>query len=106
LALPPSAGSAFSKKHELPVPGESTQQTGIPGDARRPRGDTIHHELPQSGARWSGCGTRTKPGSYVIEQEFHCEAGGAAYDIDGDGDLDIPPATTRRVTNSGGGRIP
>src|SRR5690349_14162262 len=78
-----------SKKHELPTPGESTQQTGILVTRVNPRGDTdfimcfrkvapalvwMRHE----GKTWK---------RYVVEKEFlTVEAGGAAYDIDGDGD--------------------
>ena len=43
---------------------------------------------------------------YIIEKEFlPIEAGGASYDIDGDGDNDIGLETTGKATNSGGGKI-
>ena len=81
-----------SKKGQLPVPGESTQQTGILVTRVDPRGETdfiisfrkvapalvwMRHE----GKVWK---------RYVIEKEFlTVEAGGAAYDIDGDGRVDL-----------------
>jgi hypothetical protein len=44
---------------------------------------------------------------YVIEKDFlRLEAGGAAYDIDGDGDLDVVFGEDIRGKNSTGGKIP
>ncbi len=81
-----------SKRGELPVPGESHEQTGALIAKVDPRGSTdfilsFRKVAPallwyrRQGNRWD---------RYVIEKEFlTLEAGGAAYDIDGDGDLDI-----------------
>ena len=81
-----------SKKHELPVPGESTQQTGILVTRVDPRGDTdfiMSFRKVAPALVWMRHEDKAWK-RYVIEQEFlTVEAGGAAYDIDGDGDLDI-----------------
>ena len=81
-----------SKTGALPVPGESHQQTGALIAKVDPKGGTdfilsFRQVAPalvwyrRQGAAWS---------RYAIENEFlPVEAGGAAYDIDGDGDLDI-----------------
>ena len=81
-----------SKNGELPVPGESTQQTGslvadLNGDGvndfimsfRKVAPALVWYRRAAKG--WD---------RYVIEKEFlTVEAGGADYDIDGDGDLDL-----------------
>jgi hypothetical protein len=81
-----------SKRGDLPAPGPSTQQTGALAVKVDPAGSTdfvlaFRRVAPalvwyrRTGGGWS---------RYVIEKEFlSVEAGGAAYDIDGDGDLDI-----------------
>lgn len=81
-----------SRTGALPVPGESHQQTGALVAKIDPKGGTdfilsFRQVAPalvwyrRQGAAWS---------RYVIEEEFlTVEAGGAAYDIDGDGDTDI-----------------
>jgi hypothetical protein len=81
-----------SKKGELPVPGESTQQTGALVADLDKDGTTdfvlSFRQKPPALAwyRYKGKGwDRT-----VIDQDFlTVEAGGTAFDIDGDGDLDI-----------------
>jgi sugar phosphate isomerase/epimerase len=81
-----------SSKGELPVPGESKQQTGnliadfdqdgvkdFVVSFRQKAPALVWYRRQQNG--WS---------RYVIEPEFlTVEAGGAAFDIDSDGDLDI-----------------
>lgn len=81
-----------SKTGALPVPGESTQQTGsLVADLDRD-GVTdfvISFRVVAPALVWY---RRTRKGwdRYVIEKDFlTVEAGGASYDIDGDGDLDI-----------------
>ncbi|HWC00198.1 MAG TPA: VCBS repeat-containing protein [Bryobacteraceae bacterium] len=82
-----------SRKGELPVPGESHEQTGALVAKIDPRGRATDFVLSfrqkapalvwyrRQGKGWS---------RYVIEKEFlTVEAGGTAYDIDGDGDLDV-----------------
>lgn len=81
-----------SKKGDLPVPGESTQQTGaLVADLDKNGANdfvlSFRKVAPalvwyrRTGQGWDRC---------VIEKEFlTIEAGGAAYDIDGDGDLDL-----------------
>jgi hypothetical protein len=81
-----------SRTGELPPPGESKQQTGALVAKIDPKGGTdfiisFRKVAPalvwyrRQGDGWS---------RYVIEKEFlPVEAGGAAYDIDGDGDLDL-----------------
>ncbi|MGH9837457.1 MAG: FG-GAP repeat domain-containing protein [Blastocatellia bacterium] len=81
-----------SKAGDLPVPGESTQQTGslvadLDGDGVKDFVLSFRQVAPA--LVWY---RRTEKGwdRYVIEKEFlTVEAGGAAYDIDGDGDPDI-----------------
>src|SRR5437762_12452720 len=81
-----------SKKGDLPVPGESTQQTGnlvadLDNDGLSDFGISFRAKAPALG--WY---RRHNNGwdRIVIEPQFlTVEAGGAAYDIDGDGDLDI-----------------
>jgi hypothetical protein len=81
-----------SKRGELPEPGGSTQQTGLLVanlDKTKAAGFVISYRVEGPALVWyrrSGNGwTR-----YVIENEFlPLEAGGATYDIDGDGDLDV-----------------
>jgi hypothetical protein len=81
-----------SERGELPVPGESTQQTG-----------NLIADLDGDGINDFVLSFRAKPPALVwyrrahdgwkrevIEPDFlTVEAGGAVYDIDGDGDLDI-----------------
>jgi hypothetical protein len=81
-----------SKTGDLPVPGESTQQTGnLVADLDR---DGINDFVLSFRAKapalvWYHRGAKGWD-RYVIEPQFlTVEAGGAAYDIDGDGDLDI-----------------
>ncbi len=81
-----------SRTGDLPVPGESHQQTGSLIAKLDPRGSTdfllsFRQMAPalvwyrRQGNGWS---------RYIVEKEFlTIEAGGAAYDIDGDGDLDV-----------------
>jgi hypothetical protein len=81
-----------SRTGDLPTPGPATQQTGALIVKVDPKGGTdfvlsFRRVAPalvwyrRSGATWT---------RYVIEKELlQVEAGGAAYDIDGDGDLDI-----------------
>ena len=81
-----------SKTGDLPVPGESTQQTAaVVGDFAK---DGINGFI--LGFRQKGPALvwyrKTAAGwdRYVIEKEFlTIEAGGAVCDIDGDGNLDI-----------------
>ena len=83
----------LSSKHgDLPAPGESTQQTGA-----------LVADLDKDGINDFVLSFRQKPPAlvwyrrtvkgwdrYVIEKDFlTVEAGGALYDLDGDGDLDI-----------------
>ena len=82
-----------SKNGELPVPGTSTQQTGLLAaklDKASPATDfVISFRVVAPALVWY---RHTSQGwdRYVIEREFlRIEAGGAAYDIDGDGDTDI-----------------
>ena len=81
-----------SKKGDLPIPGESKQQTG-----------NLIADLDKDGLNDFVISFRQKAPAlvwyrrnakgwdrYVIEPQFlTVEAGGAVYDIDGDGDLDI-----------------
>ena len=81
-----------SKNGDLPVPGESTQQTGnlvadLDKDGTNDFVLSFRKIAPalvwyrRTGRNWS---------RYVLEPELlTVEAGGAVYDIDGDGDLDI-----------------
>jgi hypothetical protein len=82
-----------SRTGELPVPGESHQQTGALVARIDPRAGTDFVLSFREAApalvwyRHSAGGGWTR---YVIEDALlPIEAGGAAYDIDGDGDLDI-----------------
>ena len=81
-----------SRNGDLPVPGESTQQTGnLVADLDRDgvKDFVISFRAKAPALVWY---RRTAKGwdRYVLEPEFlTVEAGGAAYDIDGDGDLDI-----------------
>jgi hypothetical protein len=81
-----------SKDGKLPIPGESTQQTGnIVADLDKDRTNDFVLSFRQKAPalvwyRWTEAGWDR----YVIEPQFlTVEAGGATYDIDGDGDLDI-----------------
>lgn len=81
-----------SRKGELPVPGPSTEQTGALPVRIDPKGATdfvISCRKTAPALTWF---RHTAQGwsRYVLEAEFlPVEAGGAAYDIDGDGDLDL-----------------
>jgi sugar phosphate isomerase/epimerase len=91
-----AAGTRFvalsSTRGELPKPGDSTQQTAALAVKVDPKAGTdfvlgFRKVAPalvwyrRSGDGWT---------RYVIEKEFLAiEAGGAAYDIDGDGDNDV-----------------
>jgi hypothetical protein len=81
-----------STRGELPNPGGSHQQTGLLVanlDGQKAAGFVISYRVQGPALVWM---RRTASGwdRYVIEKEFlTVEAGGAAYDIDGDGDLDI-----------------
>src|SRR4051812_34078130 len=81
-----------SKNGDLPIPGESTQQTGnliadLDKDGVNDFVLSFRQKAPalvwyrRTSKGWDRC---------VIESQFlTVEAGGAACDIDGDGDLDI-----------------
>jgi sugar phosphate isomerase/epimerase len=81
-----------STKGELPVPAGSHQQTGVLAadlDGNGSQDFVISFRVKAPALAWF---RRTGDGwmQYVIEKEFlTVEAGGAAHDIDGDGDLDI-----------------
>jgi sugar phosphate isomerase/epimerase len=82
-----------SKNGALPVPGTSPQQTGLLVarlDKDSPATDfVLSFRVVAPALVWY---RHTAKGwdRYVIEKEFlRIEAGGAAYDIDGDGDTDI-----------------
>ena len=83
---------ATSKNGDLPVPGESTQQTGnliVDLDKDGVKDFVISFRVKGPALVWY---RRTAKGwdRYVIEPQFlTVEAGGAACDIDGDGDSDI-----------------
>jgi|GEM_PF-5035254 hypothetical protein len=98
-----------SAKGQVPNPGGSNQQTGAlvgkfdngPAD-----GVIISYRVHAPALVWM---RRTANGwqRYVIEKDFlRLEAGGAAYDIDGDGDLDVVFGEDIRGKNSTGGKIP
>src|SRR5262245_52732670 len=77
-----------SKNGDLPVPGTSAQQTGALAVRVEPAGFTdfilSFRKVPPALVWYRrGANGWTR---YVIEKEFlSVEAGGAAYDIDGDG---------------------
>ena len=81
-----------SKNGDLPVPGSTTQQTGsLVADLDRDgiNDFVLSFRKVAPALVWY---RHTAKGwdRYVIEKDFlPVEAGGAAYDIDGDGDLDI-----------------
>jgi sugar phosphate isomerase/epimerase len=81
-----------SRNGDLPVPGESTQQTGaVVGDLDRDGINDFVLSFRQKAPAllWY---RRTKTGwdRYVIEDQFlTVEAGGVVYDIDGDGYPDV-----------------
>src|SRR5439155_2254054 len=81
-----------SKNGDLPAPGESTQQTGnLVADLDKDgvMDFVVSFRSKAPALLWY---RRTTKGwdRYVIEPQFlTVEAGGAAHDIDGDGDLDI-----------------
>jgi hypothetical protein len=82
-----------SSTGDLPVPGTSTQQTGVTVgrfDRDSPATDfVLSFRVVGPALVWY---RHTPKGwdRYVIEKDFlTLEAGGAVYDIDGDGDLDI-----------------
>jgi sugar phosphate isomerase/epimerase len=81
-----------SARGELPDPGGSHQQTGLliaNLDKGKAAGIIIAHRVKGPALVWI---RRTETGweRYAVEPEFlTLEAGGAAYDIDSDGDLDI-----------------
>ena len=81
-----------SRRGELPVPGPSTQQTGSLAVKVDPRGATdfvLSFRKVAPALVWYRHQARGWT-RYVIEKDLlEVEAGGAAYDIDGDGDLDI-----------------
>lgn len=81
-----------SAKGDLPVPGKSNQQTGLLAanlDKSAATDFVLSFRVTGPALVWyrhAGDGWQR----YVIEKDFlTVEAGGAAYDIDGDGDLDI-----------------
>ena len=100
LSLPGSVSEAAeiqwqhvsSRKGDLAVPGESTQQTGnliADLDKDGVKDFVISFRVKGPALVWY---RRTAQGwdRYVIEPKFlTVEAGGAACDIDGDGDTDI-----------------
>lgn len=81
-----------SRKGDLPIPGESTQQTGslVADFDRNGRVDFVlafRQKAPALVWYRRSAETWTR---YVIEKDLlTIEAGGAVYDIDSDGDLDI-----------------
>lgn len=81
-----------SRLGEIPVPGPSTEQTGALAVRIDPNAGTdfvISCRKTAPALTWF---RHTPQGwtRYVLESEFlPVEAGGAAYDIDGDGDLDL-----------------
>ena len=81
-----------SSKGELPDPGGSNQQTGVlVANLDKAPGDdfVISHRVKAPALVWF---RHTAQGwnRSVIDPDFlTVEAGGAAFDIDGDGDLDI-----------------
>ena len=99
LFLPPVMSSAelrwqhlSSKTGDLPVPGESTQQTGaIVADLDKDGVNDFVLSFRQKGPALVWYRHVTNGWSrYVLDNDFlTVEAGGAVYDIDGDGDLDI-----------------
>ena len=82
-----------SKNGELPVPGTSTQQTGLlvaKIDRNSAATDFVVSCRQVAPALIWYRHTAKGWDRYVIEKDFlKIEAGGAAFDIDGDGDLDI-----------------
>lgn len=98
FALAPAAPPALewlhlsSKSGALPAPGTSTEQTGLLPlrvDPKGPAGFIVSFRKVAPALVWYRR-TGTTWTRYVIEKDFlPLEAGGAAYDIDGDGDLDI-----------------
>ncbi len=81
-----------SKNGDLPVPGESTQQTGaLIADLDKDGTNDFVLSFREKGPALVWYRRRaTGWDRYVIEPEYlTVEAGGAVYDIDGDGDLDI-----------------
>jgi sugar phosphate isomerase/epimerase len=81
-----------SKNGELPAPGQSHEQTGaVVGDFDNDGvNDFILSFRQQPPALVWYRRTATGWDRYVIEKEYlTIEAGGAVYDIDGDGDLDV-----------------
>jgi len=91
-AAEPKWSHLSSKNGELPTPGESTQQTGaLVADLDRDGVNDFVLSFRQVAPAlvWY---RRTNNGweRYVIEKDFlTVEAGGAVYDIDGDGDADL-----------------
>jgi hypothetical protein len=81
-----------SRKGDLPAPGPSTQQTGALVVRVDPKGGTdfvLSFRKVAPAVVWYRHGAQGWS-RYVVEKEFlPVEAGGAAYDIDGDGDQDI-----------------
>jgi hypothetical protein len=81
-----------SKNGDLPVPGSSKQQTGsVVADLDKDGRNDFVLSFRQVGPALV-CYRRTDQGwdRSVIDKDFlTIEAGGAAYDIDGDGDLDL-----------------
>jgi hypothetical protein len=92
LAADPSWTHLSSARGDLPNPGGSHQQTGLLAaslDGAKASGLVISYRVQGPALVW----LRPTPQGwqrYVLEPEFlPLEAGGAAFDIDGDGDLDI-----------------
>ena len=91
-AAEPKWSHLSSKNGELPTPGESTQQTGaLVADLDRDGVNDFVLSFRQVAPAlvWY---RRTDKGwdRYVIDKDFlTVEAGGAVYDIDGDGDPDL-----------------
>jgi hypothetical protein len=81
-----------SEKGQLPNPAGSHQQTGLLVtnlDGGSAADIVISYRVEAPALVWIRP-TQTGWDRYVIEQEFlRLEAGGAAYDIDGDGDRDV-----------------
>jgi len=80
-----------SKNGDLPVPGESTQQTGaIVADFDRDGVNDFVLSFRRRRPRWFGIAARRRLGPLRHRKRFsHGRSGRAVFDIDADGDLDL-----------------